>query len=173
MDEALESPPEARACALLNQAECVFFKGDYALCRRYMERLLRCPGHMGQHPFGAQAQALTGLLAMTDDNQSEVEACLERIGDGSDGVGENDLYLVNWFRAAAMGTRDRRATVDGLIEAADHTAELDRLSAEKLRVLAGTYSPPNRPGDQREACGFLRSAGASWFVRFAHNWLRA
>lgn len=173
MDEALESPPEARAHALLNQAQCVFFKGDYALCREYMERLLRCPGHMGQHPFGAQAWALTGLLAMTDDNQSEVEACLERIGDGSDGVGENDLYLVTWFRAAAMGTRDHGATVAGLIEAADHTAEIDRLSAEKLRVLAGTYSSPNRPGDQREACGFLRSAGASWFVRFAHNWLRA
>lgn len=173
MDEALESPPEARAYALLNQAECVFFKGDYARCREYMEQLLGRPGHMGQHPFGAQAWALKGLLAMTDDDQHEVEACLESLGDCCDGVGENDLYLVTWFRAAAMGTRDRRDAIAGLIEAADHTAEIDRLSAEKLRVLAGTYSPPNRPGDQREACGFLRSAGASWFVRFAHNWLRA
>lgn len=173
LDEALESPPEARAYALLNQAECVFFKGDYARCREYMEQLLRRPGHIGQHPFGAQAWALKGLLAMTDDDQREVEACLESLGDCSDGVGENDLYLVTWFRAAAMGTRDPRDTIAGLIEAADHTAEIDRLSAEKLRVLAGTYSPPNGPGDQREACGFLRSAGASWFVRFAHNWLRA
>lgn len=173
MDEALESPPEARAYALLNQAQCVFFKGDYARCREYMEQLLRGPGHAGRHPFGAQAWALTGLLAMTDDDQREVEACLESLEDCSDGVGENDLYLVTWFRAAAMGTRDRRKTIDGLIEAADHTAEIDRLSAEKLRVLAGTYAPPNRPGDQREACGFLRSAGASWFVRFAHNWQRA
>ena len=51
--------------------------------------------------------------------------------------------------------------------------QIDRLSAEKLRVLAGTYSSQNGPDDQREACGFLRSAGASWFVRFAHNWRRA
>lgn len=173
MDEALESPPEARAYAQLNQAQCVFFKGDYALCREYMEQLLRGPGHTDRHPFGAQAWALTGLLAMTDDDQREVEVCLESLEDCSDGVGENDLYLVTWFRAAAMGTRDPRKTVAGLIEAADHTAEIDRLSAEKLRVLAGTYAPPNRPGDQREACGFLRSAGASWFVRFAHNWQRA
>ena len=173
MDEALESPPEARAYALLNQAQCVFFKGDHALCREYMEQLLRGPGHTDRHPFGAQAWALTGLLAMTDDDQREVEACLESLGDGSDGVGENDLYLVTWFRAAAMGMGDRRKTIAGLIEAAEHTAEIDRLSAEKLRVLAGTYSPPNQPGDQREACGFLRSAGASWFVRFAHNWLCA
>lgn len=173
MDEALESPPEARAYALLNQAQCVFFKGDYALCREYMEQLLQRSGHMGQHPFRAQTWALTGLLAMTDDNQREVETCLELLGDRSDEAGENDLYLVTWFRAAAMATRDRRNTIAGLIEAADHTAEIDRLSAEKLRVLAGTYAPPNRPGDQREACGFLRSAGASWFVRFAHNWLRA
>ena len=173
MDEALESPPAARAYALLNQAQCFFFKGDYARCRDYMEPLLRRPGHTGQHPFGAQAWALTGLLAMTDDNQREVEACLELLGDGSAGVGENDLYLVTWFRAAAMGTRDRRETVADLIDAADHTADIDRLSAEKLRVLAGTYSSPNGTGDQREACGFLRSAGASWFVRFAHNWLRA
>lgn len=173
MDEALESPPEARAYALLNQAQCVFFKGDYALCREYMEQLLRGPGHTGRHPFGAHAWALTGLLAMTDDDQREVEACLESLEDCSDGVGEDDLYLVTWFRAAAMGTRDPRKTIAGLIEAADHTAEIDRLSAEKLRVLAGTYAPPNRPGDQREACGFLRSAGASWFVRFAHNWQRA
>jgi len=173
MDEMLESPPEARAYALLNQAQCFFFKGDYTRCREYMERLLRRPGHANQHPFGAQAWALTGLLAMTDDDQREVEACLELLGDCSDRVGENDLYLVTWFRAAAMGTRDRRETIADLIEAADHTAEIDRLSAGKLRVLAGTYSPPNGPGDQREACGFLRSAGASWFVRFAHNWLRA
>ncbi len=173
MDEALESPPESRAYALLNQAECFFFKGDYARCREYMEQLLRRPGHTAQHPFGAQAWALTGLLAMTDDDQREVEVCLELLEDCSDGVGENDLYLVTWFRAAAMETRDRRETVADLIEAADHTAEIDRLSAEKLRVLAGTYAPPNGPDDQREACGFLRSAGASWFVRFAHNWLRA
>ncbi len=173
MDDALESPPEARAYALLNQAQCVFFKGDYARCRVYMEQLLRVPGNTGQHPFWAQAWALTGLLAITDDDQREVEVCLESLEDCSDQVGENDLYLVTWFRAAAMGTRDRRNTIAVLIEAADHTAEIDRLSAEKLRVLAGTYSPPNRPGDQREACGFLRSAGASWFVRFAHNWLRA
>ena len=173
MDEALESPPQARAYALMNQAQCFFFKGEYARCREYMEQLLRRPGHTGQHPFGAQAWALTGLLAMTEDDQREVEACLELLGDGSNGVGENDRYLVTWFRAAAMGTRDRRETVANLIEAAEHTAEIDRLSAEKLRVLAGTYSPPNGPGDQREACGFLRSAGASWFVRFAHNWQRA
>ena len=173
MDEALESPPEARAYALLNQAQCVFFKGDYALCREYMEQLLRCPGHEDQHPFGAQARALAGLLAVTDDNQREVEACLEFLEDCPEGAGENDLYLVTWFRAAALGTRDRRNAIAGLIEAADHTAVIDRLSAEKLKVLAGTYSPSNRPGDQREACGFLRSAGASWFVRFAHNWLQA
>ncbi|WP_420449228.1 hypothetical protein [Candidatus Palauibacter sp.] len=80
---------------------------------------------------------------------------------------------MTWFRAAALGPRDRRNAIAGLIEAADHTAVVDRLSAEKLKVLAGTYSPPNRPGDQREACGFLRSAGASWFVRFANNWLHA
>ncbi|WP_419857703.1 BTAD domain-containing putative transcriptional regulator [Candidatus Palauibacter irciniicola] len=173
MDEALETPPESRAYALLNQAQCFFFKGDYARCRDYMEPLLRRPGHTDQHPFGAQAWALNGLLAMTDDDQREVDVCLELLGDGSNGVGEDDLYLVTWFRAAAMGTRDRRETVADLIEAADHTAGIDRLSAEKLRVLAGTYSPPNGPGDQREACSFLRSAGASWFVRFAHNWLRA
>ena len=65
-----------------------------------------------------------------------------------------------------LGTRDRPKTVAGLIEAADHIAE-------KLRMLADTYAPPNRPDDEREACGFLRSAGASWFVRFAHNGLYA
>ncbi len=173
IDEALESPPEARAYALLNQAQCAFFKGDYTLCRGYMEQLLRGAGHVAQHPFGAQARALAGLLAVTDDNAPEVESCLELLEDCPEGAGENDLYLVTWFRAAALGPRDRRNAIAGLIEAADHTAVVDRLSAEKLKVLAGTYSPPNRPGDQREACGFLRSAGASWFVRFANNWLHA
>ena len=173
MDEALETPPEDQAYALLNQAQCVFFNGDYTLCRDYMEQLLRGPGHEGRYPFWAQAWALNGLLAMTYDDQREVAACLESLEDCSDEVGENDLYLVAWFRAAAMRNRDRRETIAGLLEAADRTAKIDRLSAEKLRVLAGTYSPPNRPGDQREACGFLRSVGGSWFVRFAHNWLRA
>lgn len=173
MDEALESPPQARAYPLLNQAQCVFFKGDYARSRGYMEQLLRRPGHLDHHPFAAQARALTGLLAMVDGDRHEVESCLEFLEDCSHGAGEDDLYLVTWFRAAASGAGDRRGAIAGLIEAADHMAGIDRLSAEKLRVLAGTYAPSSRPGDQREARGFLRSAGASWFVRFANNWLRA
>ena len=71
-----------------------------------------------------------------------------------------------------MESERRRHAVRCLMDAADRTAPIDRLSAEKLRVLAGTFSPRNEPEDQREARGLLRSAGASWFVRFATNWSR-
>ena len=172
MDEELESPEADRAYALLNQAQCAFFKGDFDRCRRYTGQMLLRPDEADRNPFGPQAWALNGLLALLDQNRGEIRASLERLEDGADGAGENDSYLVTWFLSAAMEPERRRHAVRRLMDAADRTAPIDRLSAEKLRVLAGAFSPRNEPEDQREARGLLRSAGASWFVRFANNWSR-
>ncbi|WP_420633169.1 BTAD domain-containing putative transcriptional regulator [Candidatus Palauibacter sp.] len=172
LDEALESPVEDRVYALLNQALCAFFQGDAARCRGYTEQMLLRPDQAGPHLLSPQAWALNGLLALTDQDQREIETCLQRLEGCAEGGGDNDQYLVNWFLAAALGPGRREDAIDELIDAANRTVAVDRLSAEKLRVLAGAFSAPNGPGDQPEARGFLRSAGASWFVRFANNWSR-
>ncbi len=157
---------------MLNQAQCAFFQGDFDRCRRYTGQMLLRPDEADRNPFAPQAWALNGLLALLDQNRGEIRASLERLEDGADGAGENDSYLVTWFLSAAMEPERRRHAVRRLMDAADRTAPIDRLSAEKLRVLAGAFSPRSVAEDQREARGLLRSAGASWFVRFANNWSR-
>ena len=169
LDRVLESSDADQACALLNQAQCAFFKGDLQRCRTYTRPLLR-PDRDERDPLSPQAWALHGLLALAAQDQREVRASRERLDRCADAAGEDDAYLISWFLASAMGPGRREPAARHLFDAADRTAPIDRLSAGKLRVLAGTLSPSAAPTDQREARGLLRAAGASWFVRFATAW---
>ena len=171
LDEVLESSEADEACALLNQAQCAFFKGDLYRCRTYTGPLL-LPDRDDRTRFSPQAWALHGLLALAAQDRREVGAARDRREECSGAAGADDAYLVSWFLASAMGSNRRGRAVRRLFDAADRPAPIDRLSAGKLRVLAGTLSPSATPADQREARGLLRSAGAAWFVRFATAWAR-
>ena len=170
LDEELASPEADRAYTLLNQAQCAFFKGDVELCRRYTERMLRRPDRDDPEPLSAQPWALNGLLALAHQDEREIRVCQERLETCADREGEDDAYLIPWFLAFTMGPTRREDAARRLVEAADRTAPTDRLSAQKLRVLAGTLSRSLAREEHRRARGVLRSAGASWFVRFADAW---
>ena len=169
LDEELECSAEDRASALLNLAQCTFFQGDTGRCRRYTEQLLSLPDETERYTFGPQALALNGLLALADRNERDVRACAEHLRECADAPGE-DLYLVDWFLAVTAG---RGNPAECLLDAAERTAASDRLSAEKLRVLAGLLAPGEERAEQRGARGFLRSAGSSWFLRFATRWAQS
>ena len=171
MDDGIEGPEADRAYALLNQAQCAFFKGDAELCRGSTGQLRLGSGNGQGNRFEPQAWALHGLMALADQDRKEVGASRERLEGVTDREGDDDSYLIHWFMAAAMGRKRRQQAVRHLVDAAERTAPIDRLAAGKLRVLAGVLSP-DEPRHQPEARGMLRAVGASWFVRFVDVWSR-
>ena len=170
LDEELESPATERAYVLLNQAQCAFFKGDLERCGTYIQRLFTEHGDGTGGQFAPQAWALNGLMALALRDEAEIRASRKRLEGRPEREGNDDSYLIPWFLASAMGSGRRPEAVRYLVDAAERTAPIDRLSARKLRVLAGTFAPSSEERDHREARGALRAVGAAWFVRFADSW---